>query len=240
MTRLVLDQDLAPATSVRVAGDEAHYLLRVRRHVAEDRVELRGRDGRRFRARLTAVERSAATLLVEEELLAAPAARPVRLLVAVPKGQLLDEVVRRASELGVARLAPITCERSVVDPGPAKLERWRRIATAALRQCGRATPLIVDPVRPLAAALELSDDAPARIVLHPGEEGIPSLIELLQPRPAAVSIAIGPEGGFTAAELATAERLGYRPAHLGPLIMRIETAAVIAAGLSVAFAGGFD
>ena len=240
MTRLVLDRELATGEQLRITGDEARYLIRVRRQRPDDRVELRSASGRRFRAVVRTLEREAATVEVEEELPPAPDPWPVTLLVAVPKRHLLDEVVRRTSEIGISRLVPITCERSVVDPGPAKLERWRRIATESMRQCGRGQPLIVDPVRPFATALEEHAGSAARIVLHPDAEQAPSLLEQLRERPASITAAIGPEGGFSDAEIGLATARNYRPARLGRLIMRVETAAVITAGLSIAFVGGFD
>jgi 16S rRNA (uracil1498-N3)-methyltransferase len=240
MTRLVLERELAVGETVTVTGDEAHYLIRVRRHRKADRVELRTPAGRRFTAVVEQLDRSAATLLIEDELASAPDPSPVRLIVAIPKRQLLDEVIRRISEVGAGRLSPVTCERSVVDPGPARVERWRRIASESMRQCGRATPLVIDPVRPLGEALADAAETELRVALHPDDDGAPPLLELLGERPPSIALAVGPEGGFSEAELALAAEHGYRPARLGPLIMRIETAAVIAAGLSIAFVGGFD
>lgn len=232
MTRLLLDQLVDPSTEIEVTGEEHHYLSRVRRHRPGDRVELRDGGGHGYIAILLSVDTKRASLRVEEPLEAASPVYPVRLLVAVPKRNLLDDVVRKASEIGVEALTPVITDRSVVKPDPEKVARWRRIAEEALRQCGRPNALKVDDIQPLVEALGKSTGQGSRFILHPGDTELhPS--PPVSPAPP-LTVAVGPEGGFTGEEMERAAALGYRPVRLPMPILRVETAAIAASVLLVA------
>ncbi len=153
----------------------------------------------------------------------------IALLVALAKGEKMDLVVQKATELGVARVLPFEAERSVVRLEAAKGEeragRWRRIAEEASRQCGRADVPEVRPPAPLSRAL--GDLAPGTrsFVFHPGGG-------LLDEAPApALAAVVGPEGGLTDDEVRACEAAGARRASLGPRVLRAETAAIVAVAL---------
>jgi 16S rRNA (uracil1498-N3)-methyltransferase len=229
--RALVDAVPAPGARLEIRGDERHYLADVRRVGVGDAIELVGTaDGRRAAGVVREVRGDGVVVEVVAALAAALAVRPVHVLAAVPKRDLMDGVVRMLSELGAARLTPIAAARSVVAPGEAKQARWRRIAEAAVRQCGRGTPLRIDPCTDLAEALR-GADAEARLVLDPRAERARFAAAVGAAR--SVAIAIGPEGGFTSEELALAAEVGFRPVGLGPAILRIETAAIAAAALAV-------
>lgn len=161
---------------------------------------------------------------------AAPGAA-VMLLLALAKGEKVDLVVQKATELGAARIATFEAARSVVrlDPekGEERARRWRRIAEEAARQCGRAdVPEVPAPV-PLAAALAALPPGFARVLFHP--EGGAPLATL--PRAPGFAAVIGPEGGLTPDELAACEAAGARRVALGPRVLRAETAALAAVAL---------
>jgi len=241
MTRLLLEKVPDPPATVEVAGEELHYLTRVRRHAVGDPVEVRDACGRRFAGRVAALSRQSALVEILSRLAEAPEPWPVTMVVAIPKGTRLDDVIRKLGELGIDELVPVIAARTNTKPGPGRLDRWRRIAAESTRQCGRGEPLAVREIEDLAAALEARRDAVHRLILDPAASG-PGLTGALAggPEPGRIVIAIGPEGGFTAAELEAADRLGYAAAGLGPSVLRIETAAIAAATLAVAFLGGFD
>jgi len=144
----------------------------------------------------------------------------------------MDDVVRMASELGVARICPVIAARTVVQPGGDKLNRWRRVAEESLRQCGRPTPLAVEDIRPLAEALEAPTPGGSRFLLHPAE-GAP-MLTAAAPFASPVTAAVGPEGGFTDEEVDLARDMGYSAVRLNTPILRIETAATAAAVLLTA------
>ncbi len=233
MTRIVLDAEVTAPSEIRIEGDEHHYLSRVRRHRAGDVIEVRDGDGRIFLATVGAVERERAVLSVTEEVLEAYPVFPVTLIVAVPKRNLMDDVVRKVSEIGVARLIPARCERSVAQPSPEKTARWRRIAAESLRQCGRRIPLTVDAPAAFDAALASVEDAGTRLILHPDPAGRPFPTA---PAPPLV-VAVGPEGGFSNTERRIASAAGFQTVRLTMPILRIETAAIACAVLSAAALG---
>jgi 16S rRNA (uracil1498-N3)-methyltransferase len=149
----------------------------------------------------------------------------------VPKGQKMDFIVEKLTELGVAAIVPLQSERTVVsDVSPNKLERWRRLAKTAAQQCGRATiPLIEDPAN-LEQLLSRADAFDA--VLLPWElaepvplrERLPALLEGAK----RVLLIVGPEGGFSHAEAAAAQAAGAHAISLGKRILRTETAGLAA------------
>lgn len=241
MTRLLLDSVPDPPATVEVAGAELRYLTRVRRHRAGDEIEVRDAQGRRFAARVGSLSRDRAELFLEQELPAAPDTWPIALLVAVPKGSRLDDVVRKLNELGVAELVPTIAERSNTRPGAGRVERWRRIADESTRQCGRREPLRIGDVTPLVEALERFSAAEHKLALDPatGERGLATALANARGA-SSIAIAVGPEGGFTISEIDTMRRVGFDVTSLGSSILRVETAAIAAATLAVAFAGGFD
>jgi 16S rRNA (uracil1498-N3)-methyltransferase len=159
------------------------------------------------------------------------AGAPIQLAFALAKGEKVEWVVQKGTELGLSRIVPWEAERSVVRLEGSRAEertkRWRRIAEEAARQCGRAD---VPEIRAPATLVELVAELPPGLlpVLFHGEGGAP--VARLPDAPGAVAI-VGPEGGLTPAELGTLERAGAVRASLGPRTLRAETAAVAAAAL---------
>jgi 16S rRNA (uracil1498-N3)-methyltransferase len=158
------------------------------------------------------------------------AALPLWLLVALARGEKVDLVVQKATELGATAVVPFAAERSVVRLEPeraeARAQRWRRIAEEAARQCGRADVPAVSPPMPLAAALAALPPEVERFVFHPGGGPLPAVLS----RPGVAAV-VGPEGGLTEDEVAACEAAGWRRASLGPRVLRAETAAIVAVAL---------
>ena len=152
----------------------------------------------------------------------------VALACAFPRGQRGDWIVEKATELGVAAIAPLPGARSVLRPGEGRLGRWRRIAIAAAEQCGRASLPAIGGAPPPGALRLLADPAAGR--------GVAAAVAAAGP--AAVAILVGPEGGWSPAERDRLVAEGARPVSLGPLRLRAETAAIAAAVQALAATGG--
>ena len=167
----------------------------------------------------------------------------VWLLSGVPKGERMDWLIQKVTELGVMRVVPLQTRHSIVrfapEQGRRKLERWRRIAREAAKQSGRSTVPEIESLTTLEQALPARRDVPLvvmptlavttvplRDVITAARERAPSGGH--QSAPAAVAVLIGPEGDFSRDEIALAETYGARPVSLGPLILRSETAALAA------------
>ncbi|NLF27030.1 MAG: 16S rRNA (uracil(1498)-N(3))-methyltransferase [Clostridiales bacterium] len=156
---------------------------------------------------------------------------PVALTVyqGVPKADKLEFLAQKLTELGVSRLVPVRMERSVKKLE--KVDRLRKIAREAAKQCGRGRPLEISEPMPWSAALK--DMRNRALLVAPWEEAAEGrLLDL--PRADDIGLLIGPEGGMSAREIAES---GARTVTLGPRILRTETAAVAAAAVLMAAMG---
>lgn len=154
----------------------------------------------------------------------------VHIASAIPKASRADWMIEKLSELGVSRFTPLATERSVVLPeGSGKRDRWVRLAEEAARQSGRAGVMKIDPL----TRLDQVVDAGAGIYCSTEQESLPlgEVIGQLQLSP--VRVLIGPEGGWTEREIRLLQARDWQPASLGRTILRVETAALVAATLAL-------
>lgn len=193
-------------------------------------VHLIGSDGGRISGRVDAGEPSASEPRVAITLYAAPL-----------KGEHFAFTLQKATEIGAAAFVPIVTARTVAsEAGDAKLERWRRIVREAAEQSGRGiVPTVSAPI-PFAAACAAAASDPALIPWE-GEHTRPlgAAVRNLGPI-GSLGLFIGPEGGFTEAEIATANAAGIASVTLGRRILRAETAAAVATALALAALGEMD
>lgn len=235
MTRLIIDAPLQGGRTISIEGDELHYLTKVRRSRPGERVEIVDSHGKRFWATVSSVGRSSAIIELHDELADESPISPIRLIVSIPKHNLLDDIIKKVSEIGVESLVPVVASRTNLQAREGRHRRWKKIAREAMRQCGRATPLNVHPITPFQQALGERSSAGTKLLFHVSakHDALNSILGLEKPAPP-VEVAIGPEGGFTEDEVAFAEERGYRPVTLGLPILRIETAAIAASVLCAA------
>jgi 16S rRNA (uracil1498-N3)-methyltransferase len=156
----------------------------------------------------------------------------ITLIQGISRGERMDFVVQKATELGVSRIVPVRTARSVVRldavRGRRRQEHWRAVAASACEQCGRSVLPRVDPPRPLSELLaDLRDDPPEGARLMP-DAAAPGIGALQPPAAGSVLILIGPEGGLDQEEKAMAARQGFVAVGLGPRVLRTETAALVA------------
>jgi 16S rRNA (uracil1498-N3)-methyltransferase len=216
---------------VTLDGPEAHHLLHVMRAAAGTEVALFDDSGVEFAAVVESTRRSEAILRVTDrrevnrELLF-----PLVVGVALPKGDRQKWLVEKLTELGVKTLVPLTTERSVAQPTAGAAERLARTVIEATKQCGRTRLMQISAPEPWAqfiapnsTACDLRLAESRRLLAHPHSPAL-SQVNLQSELPA--TIAIGPEGGFTDAEVTTALAAGWQPVSLGRSILRVETAAI--------------
>lgn len=206
-------------------GDEAHHVVRVLRARPGDAVNVFDGAGREAACVVAAVHRDAVELDVVREIASPRPSREVVLCAAIPRGERMEWMVEKCVEAGVARILPLAADRSVrKEAGPNAIRRWRRAAAEAAKQCGRAdVPDVGEPVS-LEEALVLTAAA-VRLVADPSAS---ARIEDVVPASGAVAVFVGPEGGFGPAESSALRETDARPFGLGRLILRVETAAVLA------------
>lgn len=222
------------AERLLLPAEVVHYLRRVRRLGAGDRVRLFDGEGREADAVLVDDGEGLAAERVGS-VVSGRRAAPVTLVYGLPKGDKLDAVARQVTELGVARIVLLDAARSVVKLDGARAEKRRerlsRVMAEAARQSDRAdTPALVGPLD-LAGALAATADCAARWVLHPHGGGALDAVAVGVEPPLAVFV--GPEGGFAPAEVESMLAAGVRAVRLGCPILRTETAAPVAVALAL-------
>ena len=220
-------QELRPGPITPDAA-QARHLRQVLRLSPGDRVEAFDASGQTAVAVVEAVE--PAVVLRVESVTAAPAGQfTLTVASAVPKGDRADWMVEKLSELGIARFVPLRTARSVVHPeGRGKLERWERLAIESAKQCRRTGVLAISPLTDLAAFLGTVDPKTS-IFCSTNPAARPLSSQALSPKPQA--LLIGPEGDWSPEEEADFAARGLTAVSLGRTILRVETAAVVAAGL---------
>jgi 16S rRNA (uracil1498-N3)-methyltransferase len=211
-----------------LTGDEARHLARVLRAAVGDEVIVFAGTGIHWPARVVRIGREEVELDTGAGRADPPAAGPpLTLAVALPKGERQKWLVEKITELGVARLVPLRTERGVAEATPSAVERLRRGVIEACKQCGRDTLMEIGAPVTVTEVLAALTDGCRGLVADPS--GSPLDAAVLRAGADAVLALVGPEGGFTDAELAAADRAGAGRATLGPHILRVETAAVAVA-----------
>ena len=231
LTRVHVDAPLGEGLVVTLSEHAGGHLVRVLRLREGDACALFNGDGRDYDARIRGIGKRG----VEVEVLSATpvdneSPLAITLLQGIARGEKMDLILQKATELGVARIVPVHSERSEVKLEGARAEKrlahWRGVVASACEQCGRATVPEVVPPLPLAKAMELASLAAMRLFLSPlAAHGIDALEP---PADAALAIAVGPEGGWAARDLQILGDAGFDGLRLGPRILRTETAGLAA------------
>ena len=235
MHRFYLPSADSKAGRLALAGPEAHHALRVLRVRHGDQVTLLNGAGGEFLCRVEDFDRDKLHLaVVESKSVPAPPCQ-ITLLQALPKGKIIDSIIQKATELGVARIVPLLSERAVVDldekHAGRKAEKWQHVAIEAIKQCGAAwLPSVEAPVTPAEfLARKETFELPLVGSLQPGAQHPRKYFQDFATRqnrkPQSACIWIGPEGDFTPEEVSAIVSAGALPITLGKLVLRVETAA---------------
>jgi len=244
LTRVYVEAGLTAGSSIDLPPDTASHLAKVLRARAGDELILFNGDGREYSGAIEAVRGSRVAASVgDSRQVDRESPLSITLVQCVPRGDRMDFIVQKATELGVARIVPVLSQRSVVRLDKAQAEskavHWRAVAVSACEQCGRNRLPVIEAARPLLNYLgESAPGARLRLVLEP--ESAPLALAPVAPAagsgPVGTSglevvdaeIAIGPEGGFAPDELEAFRVAEFSPVGLGPRILRTETAAIAA------------
>jgi len=229
LSRVFIDGALQSGSVVELARDTASHLAKVLRARSGDEIILFNGDGREYAGVIESVRGSRVSAAIGAvRSMDRESPFPITLVQCVPRGDRMDLIVQKATELGVARIVPVLSRRSVVrlDPAQAqsKAAHWRSIAVNACEQCGRNRLPQIEPPRPLLEHLGAPAAAGPRLLLEPGAAATASGFAV----GSAVEIAIGPEGGFDPDELEALRVSAFAPVRLGPRVLRTETAAIAA------------
>ena len=241
-TRLFVNDILGPGIELQLGREQAHYLGRVLRLRDGDMLTVFNGDNGEFDARVTSLAKNSATVVIDTPVeTATESALKVHLVQGISRGERMDFVVQKATELGVKRITPVFTQYGVVKLDQARAakrsDHWNSVAISACEQSGRVRPPLIDPLVDLnswfgAGAKEADTD----LVLRPGAAVALSSITAPVTK---VCLLIGPEGGFSDKEYDDAGVAGFAPVSLGPRILRTETAALTAIAVAQTLWGDF-
>ncbi len=209
-----------------LGGDDAHHFVRVMRGKIGDEIRLFDGKGLSYRSVVETITKSGIRVKILETD-STSTESPVRLTIAtaLPKGDRQKFLVEKLTELGVARLIPLHCERGVSKVDAGVLERLRRQVVEASKQSRRTVLMEIDTEKSLQ---ELGDFTGRKFLPHPVAEGdlgqTTFSADFFEHVDNEVLVAVGPEGGFTQTETVIALKQGFVPVDLGPRILRTETA----------------
>ncbi|HEY6452312.1 MAG TPA: 16S rRNA (uracil(1498)-N(3))-methyltransferase [Steroidobacteraceae bacterium] len=246
LTRCFVDVPLAGAATLELpAGPSAHIakVLRLRPGAALTLFDGRGGE---YEAQILAPDGGGVRVRVgAHHALEREAPVAVTLLQCLARGERMDWIVQKATELGAAAIVPVASERCVVRLDEAGAQRralhWQAVAVAACEQCGRNRLPQLPPALSFERACVLGSQAEARLLFEPAASATlwDALTALRAGPVSGLRLLIGPEGGLSEEEVAMAERHGFRACRLGPRILRAETAPLAALAAIQTLLGDF-
>ncbi|MDH5833109.1 16S rRNA (uracil(1498)-N(3))-methyltransferase [Luteimonas kalidii] len=233
--RAHIDLPLAVGTRLALPEAAAAHLVRVLRLREGDACVLFNGDGHDYHARIvTADKRRTVVEVTGAEAVDNESPLRVTLVQGIARGEKMDLILQKATELGVARFVPVDAERTEVRlDGPRlarRIEHWRGVVVAACEQCGRARVPALEAPLPIAVIAEAAAHARLRLTLDPqGPHMLPDLAgRMPDDGGGEIVLAIGPEGGWAPRDREHLRAAGFEGLRLGPRILRTETAGLAA------------
>jgi 16S rRNA (uracil1498-N3)-methyltransferase len=224
--RIYTSSSLDVQSELALETEASQHIAKVLRMQVGDALTLFNGDGNAYDARITSATKKSVAVKIEghtSEDHESPLA--IHLGIAVSRGERMDWVVQKTTELGVAEITPLFTERTEVklsgDRAEKKLRHWRQIAINACQQCVRNRLPTVHSFTD-ASAWQREVDAERKLVLH--HRALSNNDSVSSTSPTTIALLIGPEGGLSEDEIACAEQAGFQSLRLGPRVLRTETA----------------
>lgn len=227
--RLYVDIALAAGQSITLSEATANHAVRVLRLREGDAVTLFNGDGFDYAGTISLGKRDARVHLNSVDVVTNESPLAITLVQAIARGEKMDLILQKATELGVVKIVPVISDRTEVkldeDRADKRILHWQRVLEAACEQCGRAQiPEVESPSTLERAARLFANANDTKLVLHPDGGRPLSQVDCGD----AATIAIGPEGGFSERDLAIFDQAGFVRITLGPRVLRTETAGLAA------------
>jgi 16S rRNA (uracil1498-N3)-methyltransferase len=238
--RIYVPQTLRPGREVELPIQAGEHLARVLRLDRGHPLRLFNGTGDEYAAELASLAKRSVTARVLESAAAEDRESPLRITLAqgIARGEKMDWILQKATELGVAAIVPVVTDRTEVKLDAERAERrvahWEAVVASACEQCGRSRlPEISEPMKLGDWAASLDDAAGLRLALDPNGDRAPRDL----PASLRATLAVGPEGGLSDHDLATLKAAGFHGLRLGPRILRTETAGLAALAAMQALLG---
>jgi 16S rRNA (uracil1498-N3)-methyltransferase len=238
--RIYVPQPLRPGREVELPIQAGEHLARVLRLDRGHPLRLFDGSGEEYEAELASLAKRSVTARVLESADTEDRESPLRITLAqgIARGEKMDWILQKATELGVARIVPIVTDRTEVKLDAERAERrvahWEAVVASACEQSGRRRlPEVAEPAKLADWAASLDDETGFRLALDPAGELTPRDL----PASTSATLVVGPEGGLSDHDLATLKAAGFRGLRLGPRILRTETAGLAALAAMQALLG---
>lgn len=243
-SRIFTDKALAESATVELDVRNNHYLMHVLRVKQGQALLLFNGNGREFNAKVEALTRKSVRVLIAEEVNPTVVESPLHttLGIAISKGDRMDWVIQKATELGVNVIQPLVTERVDVKLNTERREKkfahWQATLIGACEQSGRCVLPLLQPLKTIEQWLP-NDNSDCKLVLRATADSFNQVKSHFTATPQSASVIIGPEGGLSPEEIAAAVVQGYHPVGFGARILRTETAPIVALSLLQASWGDF-
>jgi len=226
--RIFTGQLLQGNASIELESGPSQHIARALRMRVGDKLVLFNGEGGEYPADITAIDRKTVSVSTRsQEMQECESRLAIHLGIAVSRGDRMDWVVQKATELGVHQVAPLFTERTGVkltgQRADKKIRHWQQIASSACEQCGRNRVPTIQPLQTVSSWLSATG-AERKFLLHHRASPAARTSE----DPASIALLVGPEGGLSAGEIEAAEQAGYQSMRLGPRVLRTETAPLAA------------
>jgi 16S rRNA (uracil1498-N3)-methyltransferase len=236
MHRFYLPSSECQRTTLTLTDREAHHAAQVLRVRSGEPVVVLDGAGYEFFCEVQDVSKKTVSLAVKQKSFTPRLPYKITLLQAIPKGKLIELIIQKATELGVARIVPVLSERVITqldeESSADKLEKWRQTTIEAVKQCGQPwLPQIDMPLTPndfleRNEQFDLSLIASLQVDSRHPREYFDAFFAERKHKPQSICIWVGPEGDFTLPEMEMIKHSGVSPITLGRLVLRCETAAI--------------
>jgi len=224
-----------PPESIRkdraiIEGEEAHHIADVMRLGKGDAVTFFDGTGKEYAGEITSCGKGKVEVKIKNVIAAKEEGPKITLIQAIPKKDLMDDIVKKTTELGVARIIPVITKRTVVRFNDKKRllrrERWEKIAKEAAKQCGRMILPAISHICKFEEVFEELGAVDLGLIPCLAESAIPIKEAIKRFDGGPIAVMIGPEGDFTNDEIRMAERSGFKPISLGKRVLRCDTASL--------------
>ncbi len=227
MPRFPVEKNCVKDNKAVISGPDQKHIVKVLRLRAGDDITLFDRDSMEYYGKISSIGKNELEVeIYASEKVERESPLNITLYQGLAKGDKMDYIVEKATELGVSAVVPLITER-VQTHSRDRHKRWEKIAVEASKQCGRTKPTVIENTLDFKTALLSSDSKDMQIILHVNTElPVKNHLKSTLQAPQNIILFIGPEGGFTDNEVLLAKEMGFISLGLGPRVLRTETASV--------------
>jgi 16S rRNA (uracil1498-N3)-methyltransferase len=232
MPRFPVKQESIKNHIAIITGSDYKHITKVLRLRPGDEITLFNEDGIEYTGRIEEIgTKDLKVIVLSSRRVKTESNLNITLIQGIPKGDKMDLIVEKATELGVKTIIPTITERTQIR-NTEKLKRWQRIAIESSKQCRRTTPPIILEPKGFNEAINISHQSELKLIFYEkNDDYLTNIINNLTQLPVNITICIGSEGGFSEREVAIAKEKGFTPVGLGPRILRTETASIVAVSI---------